>query len=140
GGVESSGGVPLRRDRPRRTAAAAEPPGGSVTSGRPPAGPLGARAALRSVRGGPRRPVRSLPRAAVTCGELWLMRLARVAASIAAALCVVACGSSATGGSGGGTDTSLGLHAHPQAVEPTAGAAAQSYGGETAAPVGDPNA
>jgi murein DD-endopeptidase MepM/ murein hydrolase activator NlpD len=67
------------------------------------------------------------------------MRVARVAASIAALLCLVACGSSDSGGSGGGS-TSLGLHAHPQAIEPTAGDAPQSYGGESATPVGDPNA
>src|SRR5205085_9857314 len=78
-------------------------------------------------------------RPAAACGELQSMRVARVAASIAALLCLVACGSS-DGGSGGGGSTSLGLHAHPQAIEPTAGDAPQSYGGESATPVGDPNA
>jgi murein DD-endopeptidase MepM/ murein hydrolase activator NlpD len=68
------------------------------------------------------------------------MRLACFAASIATALCVVACGSSNNGGGSGGSDATLALHAHPQALEPTAGDAPQSFGGESATPVGDPNA
>jgi murein DD-endopeptidase MepM/ murein hydrolase activator NlpD len=63
------------------------------------------------------------------------MRLVRRAGSIAIVLCLVACGSS--GPSGGAT--ALGLRAHPQAVEPSAGAAPQYYGSPTT-PIGDPNA
>jgi murein DD-endopeptidase MepM/ murein hydrolase activator NlpD len=63
----------------------------------------------------------------------------------AAALLLVACGSSSQGGRSSG-DTSgaaaLGLQSHPQAVEPSAGAAAQSYATQTpgGTPIGDPNA
>jgi len=67
------------------------------------------------------------------------MRVVRVAASIASALCLVACGSSDTSG-GGGSAVSPSLHAHPQAIEPTAGSAPQYYGDEPTTPLGDPNA
>jgi murein DD-endopeptidase MepM/ murein hydrolase activator NlpD len=67
------------------------------------------------------------------------MRFARRAGSIAIVLCLAACGSSANSGGSGGA-TALGLRAHPQAVEPSAGAAPQYYGSPTATPIGDPNA
>jgi murein DD-endopeptidase MepM/ murein hydrolase activator NlpD len=52
------------------------------------------------------------------------------------------CGSSGQGASGsatGSTAASLGLRAHPQAVDPTAGASA-AYEAASTAPVGDPSA
>jgi hypothetical protein len=75
----------------------------------------------------------------------------------AAILCVGGCGSNAASGGGGGGGgggsasggnaggaAALGLQSHPQAVQPAAGAGAQSYGSGVAsgggAPVGDPNA
>src|SRR6202007_259848 len=42
---------------------------------------------------------------------------------------------------GGATGAAaLGLHSHPQAIEPAAGSVAQSYATGGGAPVGDPNA
>jgi murein DD-endopeptidase MepM/ murein hydrolase activator NlpD len=58
--------------------------------------------------------------------------------SVAVLLGLAACGSSSPSISRGGTANSLGLQAHPQAVQPQPGSSAQY---ETAgAPVGDPNA
>jgi murein DD-endopeptidase MepM/ murein hydrolase activator NlpD len=68
------------------------------------------------------------------------MRLVRWVASIATVLCMAACGSNASSGGAGGGTGPLVLKAHPQAIEPSAGAAAQSYGGASATPLGDPNA
>jgi len=65
------------------------------------------------------------------------------AVALGTCLAAVACGSGSSGGrSSGGKSDALGLRAHPQAVEPSAGAAAQSYASQTpgGAPVGDPNA
>jgi len=68
---------------------------------------------------------------------------AALALPIAPALGLGACGSSSPrAGSGGGQANALGLKAHPQVVEPTAGSAAQPYSAQPpgGAPVGDPNA
>jgi murein DD-endopeptidase MepM/ murein hydrolase activator NlpD len=68
------------------------------------------------------------------------MRVVRWMASIAVVLFIAACDSSGSSGGGSGGAGGLGLKAHPQAIEPSAGAAAQSYGGVGATPIGDPNA
>jgi murein DD-endopeptidase MepM/ murein hydrolase activator NlpD len=89
-------------------------------------------------------------------GELRGVGSARRTAPLALAAAVLAlagCGSSSHSGSGGlgaspaanisGGDTqgaALGAHAHPQAIEPTAGQASPIAAGGTDAPVGDPNA
>jgi Peptidase family M23 len=69
---------------------------------------------------------------------------------VAALLCLVGCGSQSSGGGGGGGGhagsdnasgaAALGLQAHPQAVQPTAGSVAQSYTASGGSPVGNPNA
>jgi murein DD-endopeptidase MepM/ murein hydrolase activator NlpD len=61
------------------------------------------------------------------------------------ALCLAACGSgSSGGGAGGGGNASgaaaLGFQAHPQAVQPAAGSAAQSFVASGGNPVGNPGA
>lgn len=88
---------------------------------------------------------------------LGAMRVARWVGLIAVLLCASACGGSAasaggsssrgsnggsSGGSNGGSSgAALGSRAHPQVVEPIAGAAAQSDAATGGAPpVGDPNA
>ena len=78
----------------------------------------------------------------MSCGELRAMRRARMAGLIVAVLCLAGCGSSApSGGSGNANGASaLGLQSHPQAVQPTAGDAAQSYIASGGSPIGDPNA
>ncbi len=59
----------------------------------------------------------------------------------AAVLCLGGCGSNTAAGSGNANGAAaLGLQSHPQAVQPAAGAAAQSYVGADGAPLGDPNA
>jgi murein DD-endopeptidase MepM/ murein hydrolase activator NlpD len=75
------------------------------------------------------------------------MRVARTALLAAAAVAALAgCGSaqrtgsplpSASSGSGTGSTT---LQAHPQAIDPTVGAAPAGVAGSAGAPVGDPNA
>jgi murein DD-endopeptidase MepM/ murein hydrolase activator NlpD len=60
---------------------------------------------------------------------------------VAALICMAGCGSAFRSTSGGGDQpgtATLGLRAHPQAVEPTVGDAPAAFGG--GAPVGDPNA
>jgi murein DD-endopeptidase MepM/ murein hydrolase activator NlpD len=65
---------------------------------------------------------------------------------VLAAACLAACGSGSSSGGGGANGGSaagaaaLGLQAHPQAVQPTAGSAAQSYVASGGNPVGNPNA
>src|SRR4051794_3945875 len=66
------------------------------------------------------------------------MRILRSVAAVATVLGLVACGSSSSSTSHGGTVNALGLQAHPQAVQPAAGSAAQYEA--SGAPVGDPNA
>ena len=61
-------------------------------------------------------------------------------AAIALVLALAACGSSSSSRSGGATEAALGVQAHPQAVQPTAGSSAQYYAGSTGTPAGDPNA
>jgi murein DD-endopeptidase MepM/ murein hydrolase activator NlpD len=56
----------------------------------------------------------------------------------ATTICLAACGSSSSPGAGGQTNA-LGLHVHPQAVEPTAGAGSQAIA-QGNSPVGDPYA
>jgi len=68
------------------------------------------------------------------------MRILRVAATIAAAAGLVACGSSSSSPSPGGTVNALGLRSHPQAVQPSAGDGAQFSSDGNGTPVGDPNA
>jgi murein DD-endopeptidase MepM/ murein hydrolase activator NlpD len=66
--------------------------------------------------------------------------LALVLAGLVVVLGLVGCGSAEKGGTtGGSTADVLGLNAHPQAVDPIAGAAS-SYATAPADPVGDPNA
>ena len=69
------------------------------------------------------------------------MRFLRWARLIAAVVLLGGCGSSTPGG-GGTTNgaAALGLQSHPQAVQPAAGAVAQSYAGAGGTPLGDPNA
>lgn len=77
-----------------------------------------------------------------------IVRMRVVAAVVVLALGAAGCGSAARGGAGPSSPASGGnsgmpgaLHAHPQAVEPVAGAAAPAYSPASAnAPVGDPNA
>jgi murein DD-endopeptidase MepM/ murein hydrolase activator NlpD len=59
-----------------------------------------------------------------------------------ALLCLAACGSSAGNSTGAqdGTVPGVALHAHPQAINPTAGQAGQSATGQAPPPVGDPTA
>jgi murein DD-endopeptidase MepM/ murein hydrolase activator NlpD len=72
------------------------------------------------------------------------MRVLRRAAPIgivAAALLISGCGSGSGGGSGGSGTPAAALQAHPQAIEPVAGAASQAYTSPgTDTPLGDPNA
>jgi murein DD-endopeptidase MepM/ murein hydrolase activator NlpD len=69
------------------------------------------------------------------------MRFLSWAGLIAAVLCLGGCGAnSAAGGGNASGAAALGLQSHPQAVQPAAGAAAQSFGGGEDTPVGDPNA
>jgi murein DD-endopeptidase MepM/ murein hydrolase activator NlpD len=74
------------------------------------------------------------------------MRFLGSVAAIVAALGLAACGSGSDPWSGSraasrsSTDDGLGLRAHPQAVQPEAGSAAQYYANAGGAPVGDPNA
>ncbi len=69
------------------------------------------------------------------------MRLLSCAGVIAAVVCLGGCGSNtAPGGANGNGAAALGLQSHPQAVQPSAGAAAQSYAGAGGTPLGDPNA
>ncbi len=70
---------------------------------------------------------------------------ARWAALVLLTVGLAACGSgSSSGGVGGGGNSSgaaaLGLQAHPQAVQPTAGSAAQSYVASGGEPVGNASA
>ena len=67
------------------------------------------------------------------------MGMLRLAAVIAAALALAACGGGSSSAPGG-TENALGLRAHPQAVQPSAGAAAQYYADASGSPIGDPNA
>jgi murein DD-endopeptidase MepM/ murein hydrolase activator NlpD len=70
------------------------------------------------------------------------VRFTIVLAVLVALLGLSGCGSTGQGASGSGTGStaaSLGLQAHPQAVNPTAGASA-AYEAASATPVGDPNA
>jgi murein DD-endopeptidase MepM/ murein hydrolase activator NlpD len=69
------------------------------------------------------------------------MRTSLLVFALLAALALAGCGSSARSGGSGGASTAdaLGLQAHPQAVNPTAGAAPR-YEASAQAPVGDPNA
>ena len=70
------------------------------------------------------------------------MAIGRTAATLAAALALVGCGSSSQqGGNSSGSPAIAaagGLHSHPQAINPAAGEVAPSYVPTT--PVGDPNA
>jgi murein DD-endopeptidase MepM/ murein hydrolase activator NlpD len=60
---------------------------------------------------------------------------------IAAVLCLAGCGSNTAAGDGNASGAAaLGLQSHPQAVQPAAGSAAQSYAGADGTPLGDPNA
>ena len=73
------------------------------------------------------------------------MRASIVAAALIAVLVLAGCGSSGSAGAGGhgpSTADALGLQAHPQAVDPAAGAAPAYEASEASAtdPVGDPNA
>jgi murein DD-endopeptidase MepM/ murein hydrolase activator NlpD len=68
------------------------------------------------------------------------MRILRWAATIAVAAGLAACGSSSSSASSGGTENALGLHSHPQAVQPSAGDNTQFSASANDAPVGDPNA
>jgi murein DD-endopeptidase MepM/ murein hydrolase activator NlpD len=70
------------------------------------------------------------------------MRRVRVAGLIAAVLFLAGCGSSAPSGGGGNANSAsaLGLQSHPQAIQPTAGDAAQSYIASGGSPIGNPNA
>jgi murein DD-endopeptidase MepM/ murein hydrolase activator NlpD len=69
------------------------------------------------------------------------VRTSILVAALLAALALAGCGSSARSGASAGASTAdaLGLQAHPQAVNPAAGAA-PSYEASAQAPVGDPNA
>lgn len=67
------------------------------------------------------------------------MRILRSVAAVGAILGLAACGSGSSS-SGGGTQDSLGLRAHPQAVQPSAGSAAQYYADASGTPLGNPNA
>jgi murein DD-endopeptidase MepM/ murein hydrolase activator NlpD len=67
------------------------------------------------------------------------MKIFPPAVAIAVALGLTACGSGSSSGSRAGAEDGLGLQAHPQAVQPSAGSAAQDYAG-SGSPVGDPNA
>ena len=71
-----------------------------------------------------------------------LMRAIRWLATVAAAVAAVGCGaaSSGAGNPGAGGAAAFGLQAHPQVVQPTAGAAAPSNGATGGSPVGDPGA
>ena len=75
-----------------------------------------------------------------------LARRLRVAARglgvVAVVLCAAACGggSGSSAGNGASGAAALGLQAHPQVVQPTAGSAAQSSAVSSGIPVGDPNA
>ena len=68
---------------------------------------------------------------------MWILRLPALVATMVA---LAACGSSSSPGSRGGTENSLGLRAHPQAVEPAAGSGASYYTDASGTPIGDPNA
>jgi murein DD-endopeptidase MepM/ murein hydrolase activator NlpD len=70
------------------------------------------------------------------------MQRVRCAAVTAAVLCLAGCGSSSAPAGGGNANgaAALGLQSHPQTVQPTAGAAPQSYIASGGQPVGDPNA
>jgi murein DD-endopeptidase MepM/ murein hydrolase activator NlpD len=68
------------------------------------------------------------------------VQILRLAAVVASAVGLAACGSGAPHGSSGGSEDALGLRAHPQAVQPSAGAGAQYYTDASGNPVGDPNA
>jgi murein DD-endopeptidase MepM/ murein hydrolase activator NlpD len=72
------------------------------------------------------------------------LRRAGAALIVPALLCLSACGSSTGHASTGAQDVTVpgqpALHAHPQAINPTAGQAGQSGGGPAPLPVGDPNA
>src|ERR1700726_1967213 len=73
------------------------------------------------------------------------MRWARWLLPLLTSASLVACGSSsggAPGGAGGGSASGGGVQAHPQAVEPQAGAMnpQQDPAASGGAPVGDPNA
>lgn len=69
------------------------------------------------------------------------MRVARWAAPFLSVLLIAACGSGSSSPSGGTpSPVGSGLRAHPQAVEPSAGDAAQSYAESSGTPLGDPNA
>jgi murein DD-endopeptidase MepM/ murein hydrolase activator NlpD len=67
------------------------------------------------------------------------MRLLASAGLITLTLLLAGCGSSRPSSNTGGAEA-LGLRAHPQAVEPSAGAAAPSYLGGDGTPLGDPSA
>jgi murein DD-endopeptidase MepM/ murein hydrolase activator NlpD len=68
------------------------------------------------------------------------MRILRWAATFAAVGGLAACGSASSSPSAGGTENAVGLRAHPQAVQPSAGDHTQFSAGANGAPVGDPNA
>ncbi|HUE25293.1 MAG TPA: M23 family metallopeptidase [Solirubrobacteraceae bacterium] len=69
------------------------------------------------------------------------MRFPCWAGLIAAVLCLGGCGSNTSAGGGNANGAAaLGLQSHPQAVQPSAGAAAQSYASADGTPLGDPNA
>src|SRR5436305_1167074 len=67
------------------------------------------------------------------------MQIFRGVVAITVALGLAACGSGSSSGSRAGAEDGLGLQAHPQAVQPSAGSAAQ-YAAASGTPVGDPNA
>jgi murein DD-endopeptidase MepM/ murein hydrolase activator NlpD len=66
-----------------------------------------------------------------------------LACALALVFALSSCGSSGSGrgaSSAGSTADPLGLQAHPQAVDPVAGAAAPAYAADSSAPVGNPDA
>jgi murein DD-endopeptidase MepM/ murein hydrolase activator NlpD len=60
--------------------------------------------------------------------------------ALALVLCASACGGGSGAGKGATGAAALGLQAHPQVVQPTAGSAAESAAASSGIPVGDPNA
>jgi murein DD-endopeptidase MepM/ murein hydrolase activator NlpD len=68
------------------------------------------------------------------------MRILGSAVAIAVTLGLAACGSGSSPPSQGGADDSLGLRAHPQAVQPEAGSSAHYYADSGGTPLGNPNA
>jgi murein DD-endopeptidase MepM/ murein hydrolase activator NlpD len=68
------------------------------------------------------------------------MRPVRVAALIAAAVALSACGSGSSSPSPGGSENAVGFRAHPQAVQPSAGSSANYSTDASGTPIGDPTA